>query len=252
MQQGVIDVAVSESGSSRGRQRPARGRPPKGAPQLSRASIVAAALDEIEADGPAGLSMRSVARRLGVDPKSLYNHVDGKDGLLDAVAGHVLATTVLPEPTGDLAVDIRAFAQAFRTHALSRPRAATLVLTRQASSRASLVPVEAVLALLVAAGLDDAQAVRVLRAVLATVIGLVLREADAGPSFGTGDVDAIARRRTVLEESNLPHVAAAAGDLACFDADAEFDYTIELVVRTITAQRVDTDSTDRRPAADDA
>lgn len=180
--------------------------------------------------------MRSLARRLGVDAKSLYNHVDGKEALLDAVAEHILATMVLPEPTGDLPTDLRAFAGAFRSHALSHPRAASLVLTRQTPSVASLAPVEAALALLTDAGFRDADAVHVLRTVLATLIGLVLREAEAGPTFGADDADAIASRRALLQQSHLPHVAAAAGHLARFNSDDEFDGAVDLLVRAVGIQ----------------
>ncbi|NUT50476.1 MAG: TetR family transcriptional regulator, partial [Saccharothrix sp.] len=69
-----------------------RGRPPKGESRLSREAIVQATLRVIDAEGVSAVSMRAVGRVLGVDAKSLYNHVDGKDGLLDAVAEHILGS----------------------------------------------------------------------------------------------------------------------------------------------------------------
>ena len=119
--------APSDSGVARAR----RGRPPSGASTLSRAAIVQAALAVLVADGAAALSLRSVARRLGVDPKSLYNHIDSKDALLDAVAEHVLSRMVVPRLSGNLKTDLVAIAHAFRAAALSSNReAATLVLSR--------------------------------------------------------------------------------------------------------------------------
>jgi AcrR family transcriptional regulator len=191
-------------------------------------------LAEIEVSGAAGLSVRSVARRLGVDAKSLYNHVDGKSGLLDAVAEHVLATMVLPAPVGDLDADLRAFAHAFREHALQHPHAAALVLTRQTPTAASLAPVEAALALLADAGFAPPDAVHVLRLILASLIGMVLREVDAAPTFGAGDPGATRQRRTLLEQAALPHVVAAAEDLATFDRDLEFTRGIDLLTAAIT------------------
>lgn len=111
-----------------------RGRPPKGESRLSREAIVQATLQVIEADGVNAVSMRAVGRVLGVDAKSLYNHVDGKDGLLDAVAEHLLGAVVLPEPTGDPRADLRAIADAFRERALTHPEAAS------SSSPASSAP----------------------------------------------------------------------------------------------------------------
>lgn len=224
-------MAVSRSTHRQTSRHPTRGRPPKGAAKLSRSAIVEAALAEIEAAGLSGFGMRSVARRLGVDAKSLYNHITDKEALLEAVAKHILSTMVLPEPTGELPADIRAFAQAFRQHALSHPQASLLVLTRPTPSIASLVPVEAALALLASAGIEGVAAVHLLRTFLATLIGMVLREVDAAPTFGGSDPDAIARRRRLLEASGLPHVHASAGQLARFDRDEAFDHAVEFLVR---------------------
>lgn len=205
-----------------------RGRPPKGAATLSKELIVAATLQVIDAEGVGGVSMRAVGRVLGVDAKSLYNHVDGKDGLLDAVAESLLGGVELPAPTGDLTTDLMGVARAFRRRALAHPQAASLVLSRQLSSLDGLAPVEAVLAALRDAGIAAEESVHLLRVVLATLIGTLLREVDAGPTYGTVDTVGIAQRTETLENSNLPAVAAAAPHLATFDADREFDYAMEL------------------------
>jgi AcrR family transcriptional regulator len=53
---------------------------------ISVSAIADAALAIIRADGVGGLTMRSVAERLGVRAPSLYHHVRNKDELLDLVA----------------------------------------------------------------------------------------------------------------------------------------------------------------------
>ncbi|GAA3549145.1 TetR/AcrR family transcriptional regulator C-terminal domain-containing protein [Amycolatopsis ultiminotia] len=210
-----------------------RGRPRKGAARLSPESIRAAALAVTDAEGVAAISMRAVARRLGVDAKSLYNHVDGKDGLLDAVAEHVLAGIVLPDPTGSLEDDLHAVAHAFRRAALAHPQAATLVLTRQLPSPAALAPVGAVLSVLCAAGASPEEAVHLLRALLALVVGTLLRETGAGPAFGAGDTDAVAHRQAELEQSGL---SATAPFLARCDHEAEFAFTVDFAVAAVAAR----------------
>ncbi len=212
-----------------------RGRPRT--PLLSRESIVAATLRVIDDEGVAGVGMRSVARALGVDAKSLYNHVDGKDGLLDAVTEHLLGGLVLPAPTGDARRDLRAIAKAFRDRALVHPAAAPLVLTRQLSSLEGLAPVNAVLAVLLAAGAPPDEAVHLLRMLLATLIGTLLREVSAAPSFGGDD----GARRAVLEGSGLPAVVATAPHLAEFDREAEFECTVDLAI-TAVLHRIDLQS----------
>jgi len=213
-----------------------RGRPPKGAPALSKDVIVEATLRVIGEEGIGGVSMRAVARVLGVDAKSLYNHVDGKDGLLDAVAESLLGGLELPARTGDLTADLRGIATAFRARALDNPEAASLVLTRQLSSLEGLAPVEAVLGVLHDAGASPDESVHLLRAVLAALIGTLLREVNAGPTYGTDDAAGIAQRTEALAGSGLPAVAAAAAQLATFDADAEFEYAMGFALDLIASR----------------
>lgn len=86
-----------------GRRRAARGRTASAGPgasvilvgaspaartriPLSRARICEAARLQVETVGLAGLSLREVARSLGVSAAALYAYVDGKRGLVTAVA----------------------------------------------------------------------------------------------------------------------------------------------------------------------
>ncbi|WP_107655535.1 TetR/AcrR family transcriptional regulator [Nocardia suismassiliense] len=215
---------------------PRRGRPPKAQAQLSRAAIRDAALEVIDNEGIGALAMRSVSRVLGVDAKSLYHHVAGKDDLLDAVAEHVLEQLRIPAPTGSIETDLRALAHEFRRVTLAHPEAATLVLTRQLSSTAGLSPTEALLTVLHSAGSTPEEAVHLLRTLLATLIGTLLREVSAGPLFGTSDPDEITHREHTLENSGLPQVASAAPHLARYDRDREFDYTLDLIIDLVNAR----------------
>ncbi len=58
---------------------------------LSREAIVDAAVAVLDEGGPARLTMRSLAERLGVGPMALYTYFDSKDELLDAARDHILA-----------------------------------------------------------------------------------------------------------------------------------------------------------------
>jgi AcrR family transcriptional regulator len=62
-----------------------RGRPARGQ-GVARDAILDAALALLDEDGDAGLSMRSLAARLGVTPMSLYHHVTDRAGLLRALS----------------------------------------------------------------------------------------------------------------------------------------------------------------------
>jgi AcrR family transcriptional regulator len=66
----------------------------KGVTKADVAVAAAAVLDEV---GVERLSMRQVAARLGLSPMALYNHVEGKDDLLDLVATHLRAQIAVDE-----------------------------------------------------------------------------------------------------------------------------------------------------------
>lgn len=62
---------------------PARAR--GGARKLSRERVLKAALDLVDAEGLAALSMRRVAAELGVEAMALYRYAPSKDALLDGL-----------------------------------------------------------------------------------------------------------------------------------------------------------------------
>jgi AcrR family transcriptional regulator len=47
--------------------------------------LMAAALQILSESGPEGFTIRAIARRAEVAPMAIYNHFDGKDGLLEAI-----------------------------------------------------------------------------------------------------------------------------------------------------------------------
>ena len=53
---------------------------------LNRSDAISAGVEIVKADGAAGLGVFSVARRLGIKPPSLYNHVTSNADLHHAVA----------------------------------------------------------------------------------------------------------------------------------------------------------------------
>lgn len=92
------------------------------------AEIRAAALAQLADVGPGGLSLRGVARAVGMTVQSLYHYFDGRDALLTALvedAHHELADAVLAAVDGSrggppYARRVAATA-AFRTWALGHP-----------------------------------------------------------------------------------------------------------------------------------
>lgn len=77
-------------------QEPAGSRGPK--PKINLAQIVAAGVELADADGLATLSMRNVAKRLGVGAMSLYTYVPGKSELLELMIDSVYGEQTRPDP----------------------------------------------------------------------------------------------------------------------------------------------------------
>ena len=62
------------------------------------ARVVDEALAVADADGLEGLSMRTLAQRLGVVPMALYKHVANKDDLIDGMVDRVWEEVEAPAP----------------------------------------------------------------------------------------------------------------------------------------------------------
>lgn len=119
-------------------------------------------------DGSAGLTMRSVATRLGVRPNTLYSHVAGKDGLVDELLDDTLVDVTRPRPdAADPKAAIReVFASTYRV-LTEQPDLVPFYLRRQGVNGPHAQRLgELVIGLLARAGVDDdneaRQALRVL------------------------------------------------------------------------------------------
>jgi AcrR family transcriptional regulator len=82
---------------------------------LSRERILRAALDLADEGGVEAITMRKLGGLLGFEAMSLYNHVGGKDDVLDGILDLVLAETVPPSP--DVAWDAAIRESALSVHA---------------------------------------------------------------------------------------------------------------------------------------
>ena len=135
--------------------------------------IVAAARELLEDEGPAGLSMRRVAERLGIRAPSLYKHVRDKGELEAALISEGFAEVAERfEAAGSLAE----LGAAYRGFALDHPHLYRLMLQGRLP-RERLVPgaeERAAAPLIAAVGGDPDRA----RAVFAFAHGMVILELD--------------------------------------------------------------------------
>lgn len=158
---------------------------PRGRP-LTRAGILAAALDVIDADGLDALSMRNLAARLGVQAMSLYHHVADKAALLDGI--HELLITSMDIDVEALSWDdaLRRLAASYRAVALTHPHAFILLATRPVSTRVEVEHIAPGVAALARAGFPAAEQLFMINLFFCSLNGLLL--AEVAPTPGHADV----------------------------------------------------------------
>ena len=84
-------------------------------------------------DDGSALSMRAVAGRLGVAPNALYSHVEGREGLLDAVLDDLLDALPVPDPAADPEAGLTALMTATHDLLLAHPGLVPYFVARQGS-----------------------------------------------------------------------------------------------------------------------
>ena len=93
--------------------------------------MLRAAIALADEEGIEALSMRRLAKELGVEAMSLYNHVANKDEILSGMLDLVLGEIDLPAATADWKAAIRANAVSNRETFLGHPWAAALSISPQ-------------------------------------------------------------------------------------------------------------------------
>jgi AcrR family transcriptional regulator len=134
------------------------------------------ALAVADAEGIEAVTMRRLARELGVEAASLYHHVRGKGEILDGLVDLVAADIEVPAPSGDWREAIRRRAQNTRAVLLQHPWAVSLMASRTTPGPATLGLLEAGIAALRQGGFSVMLAAHAISAVDSYVHGFVLQE----------------------------------------------------------------------------
>ncbi|WP_225882004.1 TetR/AcrR family transcriptional regulator [Streptomyces aureocirculatus] len=158
-------LALLWGGDTRGSRGPARG--------LTRERIVEAAIEVVERDGPAAMSLRRVAAQLGVGVASLYTYVPGRAELealmLDAVA---VGPTLPHEWPGDWRAKLTALAHDDWRQLRRHPWVLELGAAEQVPGPNMLRWLDSALRVFDGTGLGEAEKLAAIEAVDAYVRGL--------------------------------------------------------------------------------
>ena len=210
---------------------------------ITRAAVLANALEIIDRDGVEGLSMRRLGEAVGRDPMVLYRHVPNKAAVLDGVVEMVFERLSLDTTTADWDSALRDLAHDFRDLAHAHPNLVPLLVTRPLATplgmRAPgiLRHLEDVLALLTGAGFTGVDAVHVYRALFGFLYGHVLTELQeiVERPDETDHVLRLGLHR--LPITDFPHLRDLAPTWASYDGLAELDRGLDILLSGLAAQR---------------
>jgi AcrR family transcriptional regulator len=223
---------------SRSRWTVPRAEPTHRRAPLSRERVLDAALALADECGVESLSMRKLAKELGVEAMSLYNHVANKDDLLDGLVDLVFAEIEPPSPDVDWKTAMRQRALSTR-HALRRHSwAIGLMEARSGPGPANMRLHEAVLKCLREAGFSLEATVHAYSVQDSYIYGFALQEKALPESFEDPEVSAqVAERqlRQVPPEmvSEFPYLMEMVGGhiaKAGFDYAREFEFGLDLIL----------------------
>jgi AcrR family transcriptional regulator len=144
---------------------------------LSRERILHGAVAVADTAGIGALTMRSLARELGVKPMSLYHYFAGKDEILDGIVDLVFSEIDLPVPGGDWTSQLRSRAVSARRALRRHPWAIGLMESRANPGPATLRHHDATLGTLRAAGFSVAMTAHAYALIDSYTYGFALQEA---------------------------------------------------------------------------
>lgn len=129
------------------------GTKPRRGKGITREALIAAALEIVDREGIAALSMRRLGAELGVDPMAAYRHLPNKEALLDGVVEAVVTEIDLDvDPSLPWQDQLRTIIDADLRAMLAHPNVLPLVAQRPLTTPESLKLVEKGLEILDGAG----------------------------------------------------------------------------------------------------
>ena len=143
-------------------------------PLLSTDRIASAALDLVTATG--GFTMAALARTLRVQPSSLYNHVSGRDDVVELLRERAMSGVALPRddpgrPWRDVVADIL---RSYRTSFARYPQLIPLLTEYAVNSPHAMTMYNALATTLTRAGFDPADTLRAITLMDSFVLGAAL------------------------------------------------------------------------------
>jgi AcrR family transcriptional regulator len=143
---------------------------------VNRERTLEIALAVADCEGIEAVTMRRLARELGVEAASLYHYVNGKDQILDGLVEVVAAEIALPKPSADWRKTVSQRARHTRAVLLHHPGAVSLMASRMSPGPATLGLLETGIRCFREGGFSVRSAAHAISTVDSYVHGFVLQE----------------------------------------------------------------------------
>jgi AcrR family transcriptional regulator len=203
--------------------------------RLTRERIVEAALRVMDAEGLEAVSMRRVAREVGVEAMSLYHHVRDKDDLLQGICNEVMSSFQFPGTSGDWVERAKAGARAWRRLLQEHPDVMRLFAETHGPlplAVDSLRPTEFALGLFKEAGLSDRDTVQAFHSFGGYIQGFVMMEGGSIKDARHGEHFAEAE----ISPDAFPVLTAVSRYWGECEPDEQFEFGLDLLVRGLQAR----------------
>lgn len=213
------------------------GRPRAGEEPLTRERILGAALSLVDREGIEALSMRRLAKELGVDPMAIYHHLPNKRALLSALIKEVFSEMRVVDlrETEAWRERVKAWARAFRDVARAHPKLVPHVASYpEAAADATLESTEELYAAFEAAGMPPRMIVDAVGVVVDYLNGFASAEA----SGAVGEPDEQREMMAMLDarpQGELPAMRRTLGTLSGEDLATDFEFGLEVVLSGLEA-----------------
>ncbi|MGH3345671.1 MAG: TetR/AcrR family transcriptional regulator [Nocardioides sp.] len=207
-------------------------------PRLSRGRVLEGAMAVADAGGLDALTIRSLARELGVKPMTVYHYVANKDEILDGIIDLVFSEIELPETGGDWREELVRRAESARQTLRAHPWAIGLMESRTAPGPATLRHHDVVIATLRGAGFSPEATAHAYALLDSYTYGFALQEAGL-PFEGEDTVAEVAE--PIMEQFSVgeyPHLEAMAVDYYLqpgYDFGDEFPWGLNLILDGLTS-----------------
>ena len=202
-------------------------------PRLSRGRVLRGAVAVADAGGIAALTIRSLAKELGVKPMSVYYHVANKDEILDGIVDIVFSEIELPSADGDWRSEMRRRAISARRVLRGHAWAIRLLQSRTTPGPATLRHHNAVIGSLRAGGFSVKMTAHAYALIDSYVFGFALSEASLpinGPETVTEVAESMMEQVSAdayphLVEFSIEHILKPG-----YDFGDEFEFGLSVVL----------------------